>query len=729
LPPLKFKVETNANGEPYIKITSVQPINEPFVNLLVELTWSSGKLLREYTFLLDPLGYVPTQPQPAEVKPVEPSIVGMSELEPKDKEVVNESPLPSTTLMVMADEKKSVDGIPAVVNKPNESSNAASGAIKVKRGDTLSKLALQTKSSDVSLERALVALYQANTNAFDGKNMNRLKTGAILHMPEQPDLDNLSQVKAVKEIRAQSDNWHAYRQKLAAASGLATGDESKQGASGKISTAVTDNAPAVKESAKEVVRLSKGEAPGDKTSAGDNAKTLQNKVHSLEEDAIAKSKALQESNERVVALEKNVKDLQRLIDLKSQSPAAQVKPVPSPTEGPAVAKVEETKSVTMPQAPVVASQVAIVSSEVAAVSPVKLIKPITKPKLVAPQPSLLDVILDEPLYLVGGAAALLGLIGLGYLLTQRNKDNRRKNKLGDRSADHIMGSSNQTLAPDTSPQNTGDFASTASSDTRQVQADDFDPISSADLFLNFSRDEQAEKVLIEALSKNQTNPQIHLKLLSIYANRKDVRSFATIAHQLRDLGDENAWEQATIMGRNLEPNNPMYGGNVSAAAEGSFAPPPPPDVMINEDQAKKTSSALDFDLDLDFSSPKASTDSAEASLSSSASTNITLDFPNANMSADKLEVPPVKAVPKEIMDIGLSDISLNLDKPVVAAPALSAEERDAHWHNVATKLDLAKAYQEMGDAAGARAILEEVVLEGDEEHRTVAEALLQQLSV
>ena len=67
LPPLKFKIETNANGEPYIKITSVQPINEPFVNLLVELTWSSGKLLREYTFLLDPPGYVPTQPQPAEV--------------------------------------------------------------------------------------------------------------------------------------------------------------------------------------------------------------------------------------------------------------------------------------------------------------------------------------------------------------------------------------------------------------------------------------------------------------------------------------------------------------------------------------------------------------------------------------------------------------------------------------------------------------------------------------
>ncbi|MDQ3267279.1 MAG: hypothetical protein M3P47_00840, partial [Pseudomonadota bacterium] len=420
LPPLKFKIETNANGEPYIKITSAQPINEPFVNLLVELTWSSGKLLREYTFLLDPPGYVPVQPQPAEVKPVEPSIVDVSELEPKGKEEIIKSPLPSIALMV--DEKQAVDEIPAAVNRPNESSNVASGAIKVKRGDTLSKLALQIKSPDISLERALVALYHTNADAFDGKNMNRLKTGKILNMPGQSELDNQSQMKAVKEVRAQADDWHAYRQKLAAASGLVTGDESKQEASGKISTTVSDNAPAAKESAKEVVRLSKGEAPGDKTSPGDNAKTLQNKLHALEEESISKSKALQESNERVVALEKNVQDLQRLIDLKGQPPAAQVKPVQNQVEGQTVTKLNEDQLGAMSQVTAVASQVANVASEVVAVSavatvsPVKPAKPINQPKLVVTQPSLLEVIRGQPLYMAGGVAALLGLLGLGYLV-------------------------------------------------------------------------------------------------------------------------------------------------------------------------------------------------------------------------------------------------------------------------------------------------------------------------
>ncbi|MEO6423156.1 MAG: FimV/HubP family polar landmark protein [Candidatus Nitrotoga sp.] len=812
LPPLKFKIESNANGEPNIKITSVQPINEPFVNLLVELTWSSGKLLREYTFLLDPPGYVPVRPQPAEVKPVEPSIVDVSELEPKAQEIaqkaVIESPLPSTTSM--AGDKKAVDEIavdemPVAVNKvnskSNESRNAASGAIKVNRGDTLSKLALQTKSSDISLERALVALYNANADAFDGKNMNRLKAGKILQMPEQSELDNLSQARAATEIRAQADDWHAYRQKLAAASGFTAGDESRQGVSGKISTTVADDAPAVRESAKEVVRLSKGEAPGDQTSAGGNSKTLQSKIHALEEETIAKSKALQESNERVAALEKNVQDLQRLIDLKSQPPVAGVKLDQNQVESQAVTKLDEAQQGAVPQVPVDASQVALVASEVAAVSavatvsPAEQVKPITKPKLVPTKPSLLDVILSEPLYMVGGAAALLGLVGLGYMLTRRSKGSKGKAKFADKPVEHVIGSPNQSVMPTSSPEKFGGVANetTTASSASQAQADDFDPISGADLFLSFGRDEQAEKILKEALSKNPANHQIHLKLLSIYENRKDARSFATIARQLRDSGDEGAWEQAAIMGLRLEPNNPMYGGHVGSAVEESFSATPTSDVMLNEGKTKQTPPALDFDLDLDFSAPKASIDSFESSLSNTDSksvamdfdvtasnpkltatsigkdeatttnfdnfivdvtsdhaltpaknpektevidpTNViepvdfTLDFPIVNKNENKLEVPSEVAVPKEKLDIDLGDINLNMDKPDENIPALSAEERDARWHDAATKLDLAKAYQEMGDIAGAREILEEVVREGNEQHRTVAEALLQQLSV
>ena len=70
----KFKIENRADGQPYISASSAQPVNDPFVSLLVELTWSAGKLSREYTFLLDPPGYVAQQPAKAQVQPVAPEV-------------------------------------------------------------------------------------------------------------------------------------------------------------------------------------------------------------------------------------------------------------------------------------------------------------------------------------------------------------------------------------------------------------------------------------------------------------------------------------------------------------------------------------------------------------------------------------------------------------------------------------------------------------------------------
>ena len=74
LPKLSFSFETQSNGVVYLKLLSTQPVNDPFVSILVELSWPSGKLLREYTFLLDPAGFVAEQPKVAEVKPVEPVV-------------------------------------------------------------------------------------------------------------------------------------------------------------------------------------------------------------------------------------------------------------------------------------------------------------------------------------------------------------------------------------------------------------------------------------------------------------------------------------------------------------------------------------------------------------------------------------------------------------------------------------------------------------------------------
>ncbi len=778
LPQLKFQIETRAdNGELYLKITSTQPINEPFVTLLVELSWSSGRLLREYTFLLDPPGYAAALPQ--------------------DEQAAS-APKP-TSATVPADEDVSVVATPATsqtFTAAAEPSNVASGTInlKVKRGDTLSKLAHQTKPDDVSLERMLVALYRANADAFNGKNMNRLKAGKILRVPDQSELDDLAQAEAVTEIRAQAADWHAYRQKLAAASVLAAEETAAREVSGKINTSVADKAPAAKESAKEVVRLSKGETPGDKT--------VQDKRHTLAEEAIAKKKALQESNERVALLEKNVKAMQHLMELKSQAAA---KPQ---------INTESAKLGTLPKAPVIP---AISSSAVMAASAVQPAKPLQQPEAGTIEPTLLDEILDEPLYLAGLATALLALLGFGFMVTRRGKKKRggAEDKVGS-----IQDSARSAiLEPASSSPETGDFTGryAAVSSGGNELANEVDPISEADLFLTFGRDEQAEEILKEALNKNPGFHQIHLKLLSIYANRKDANAFSAIARQLQDSGDAAAWEQAVVLGRKLEPNNPMYGGTGSAAPGQAAVMGAVPVATPDLGKAKEQPPALDFDLgfgapktpvaavaeshdstvmmnapmdfdvtgshtslparsgepaeaptmnldDLIFdvtashtSQPAQSGEPAKASTmnlgdlifdvtashapipaatqaktaaaapaSADMGLAFTLDFP----SADKFAVAPEKVVTKETRDIGLGEINLNLDEsfaPPTPSPIPPAGDEIALYDDIATKLDLAKAYQEMGDGAGAREILEEVVRDGDDQQRAEAEALMQQL--
>ncbi len=856
LPKLKFEIESRANGEPYIKLTSTQAVNEPFVSLLVELTWSSGQLLHEYTFLLDPPGFKPEQPKAVEVQPLEPSVASAGESKVGK---VKEDSMPMRATAPM-DEKVFAKAGVAPSRKSAESGNVASGTIKVKRGDTLSKIVRETKSSDVSLERMMVAMYRANEDAFDGNNMNRLKTGKILRVPEEGDLNKLPQEEAVKEIHVQAADWHAYRMKLAAASGSVAEQAPKQEATGKISTTVTEKTPAAKESAKEVVRLSKGEAPGDKAAAGGNAQAMQDKLHAMEEDATARSKALKDSNERIALLEKNIKAMQRLIELQGQ-PVPPAQPVPSKAEVPVPSKAAEpeTKAEIKPEVKPEAA-----SSSVQAVAPAPVARPASAvrpaqpvaPKVETPPTSLLDEILEEPLYLAGGAAALLGLGGLGFMQARRRSKNK---EAAISAATHIA-------APIAPSADTGDFTRTVTTAAiRPSEPEDVDPITEADLFLNFGRDVQAEEILKDALKKSPGNQQIRLKLLSIYANRKDVKTFSGVARQIQDSGDAPAWAQAAEMGRKLEPGNPMYGGNdspvvasgaplevvkaehagldfdlglgvpeasaaaldvplevataTSATSSGldfdlGFGAPTEAAtgaeaVARSKLQTEKadTSSVLDFDLGFDASTGTKAVAPAEPDFQSTVMLNapmseeskalenlqaereseistpwssidfditathpdlqaqqpgtaekpatsqddaffdVTATHPSAIAMRDEmaevpaeaadamaftLDFPTTKESPASAQTlankagaIDLSEINLNLDAPI-SAPA--EEIKDTHWQDVATKLDLARAYQEMGDASGAREILEEVLNEGDAQQRAAAEVMLQQLS-
>ncbi|TNC97268.1 MAG: pilus assembly protein FimV [Gallionellaceae bacterium] len=829
LPKLKFEVINRDSGSPSIKLTSSQPVNDPFVTLLIEVTWSSGKLLREYTFLLDPVDFKAQEPQPAPVKTiapvvaapvvpatpvvpvaVEPVPVVTQPAAPAPVETQPEqvAPAPADTTQQAPSQPEAVAPAPVEQTVPvpeqaapaevspapvvdalskEEALPVAEPEVKpiaVVRGDTLSKIALKSKPADVSLERMLVALYRANTDAFVGKNMNRLKTGKIIRLPEASDLDAVQQAEAVKEVRAQVADWNVYRQQLAAVKTEAGSDTAKQASSGKINTAVAESASS-KAPAKEVLKLSKGEAPGDKAAGGGKA-SAQEKANAKEEESIAKNKALKEAQDRTALLEKNVKDLQRLAELKKQAEAATAMASAASAPAPAVA----------------ASAPAVVT-----------------PKVVAPEPKVVEQasLLDDPIMLAGGVAGLLALAGVGFMLTRRNKKSGGKDKAKeDKSvAEDVGGATGRIAAPVMPSPDTGDFTQSANTEsTAQINSDEVDPIGEADLFLTFGRDVQAEEVLTEALKSNPNNLPVRLKLLSIYVARKDTNSFFTHAKVIKESGDDAAWAQAAAMGLALEPSNPLYGGDGVAttpaveqpteAAQPSVdfdlgfgAPAAPvqvaPDfqgtvvletpsnesttILSASDLRAAQETPMDFDvtgthpgipavevadaspamhldeMDFDVTSthPGIPAQSAAANASDVPAENVDdliFDVTTTHASspaAEKPAAPPADEgglaftldfptdfkVPASVkepapVDIGLGDISLNLGS-IAPAAAASSESKDDRWQEVATKLDLAKAYQEMGDAAGAKEILDEVLRDGDAEQRASAEAMMQQL--
>jgi len=753
----KFLIESRSDGQLYIKATSTQPVNDPFVSLLVELTWSAGKLSREYTFLLDPPGYVPEQPAKAVVQAVAPEVQTAPPEEAESPAAAAPEGSAVTSALQTAPEveaKPEEQTAPAEATKPEEQSapmeteteqegQVAPVAatlpkewIEVKRGDTMYKIAARYKLTDMNLDRMLVALYRANADKFDGKNMNRIRAGKILQLPTEQELANVSLPDAIKEIHAQASDWNAYRQKLANAAPVSNQtQESQQVATGKISSSIADMAPVAKESAKEVLKLSKGEAPGDLVGAGGNSMSDQDKKNAAEEDAIAKSKAMKEGEQRTALLEKNLKEMQHLAQLKA-----------------------ETAALAQPQPPAAAAKSAVIAATPVKPAPAAVQPKATQVKPIKPEPSLLDQIMDEPLYLAVVAAVLILLGGVGFMLR------RRKKKLwfedtGESSADvgEITG---QMVAPVMPSPDTGDFTGVAQAAESSL-TDNVDPISEADLFLNFGRDVQAEEILKDALQNTPNNHQIHLKLLGIYAARKDTNSFSNIARQLQGSGDDAAWQQAAAMGRKLEPNNPMYGGGFRSMEDTGSATVQTPafNVTTEPEKNSKQASALDFDFDasastvqeepspeqdfldatqrtsimtadgnligqdseMDFditsSNPSAAAETEAGKPEDDGGMKFTLDFP--------VEKVAEKAAPASIPEVGFAGINLNFDEVApTESSSDSSDNKGDQWQEVETKLDLAKAYHEMGDASGAREILEEVLREGDTQQREAAQNLL-----
>jgi pilus assembly protein FimV len=652
---LGFSVEQR-NGRQYIKVTSTQPINEPFVDMLLELNWSSGRMVREYTFLLDPAELRATQS--AQVAP--PVDVLKQGVRPGAPAPASQAYRPAPPPAQAAQPARPRAERPArAADAATAGSPAAAAAeYKVRAGDTLGRIAAQLKPVDISLDMMLVALYRANPEAFIGHNMNRLKSGQILSVPDAETIRGTGEGDTHGVVVAHAADFNAYRNKLAgqvATAAPAKAHEATQSAAGKITAKVEERPTAANES-KDQLKLSKA------TSAAAGAA---GKIDSVsDEDRIAKDKALAEATARVKELEKNVSDLEQLMSVKNKAgseaqkalaadltPAAKpVAPVPAP-----VKKVELKK--TPPPAPP------------------------------APEPSFADMLMDNITYVGAGAAVLLlALFGI-------SSARRRKKDFKAPAEPSILGAPTDqahSLFAETGGQsvdtNNSVFNSSFAPSASQLDTNEVDPVAEADVYIAYGRDAQAEEILKEALRTHPERYPVRLKLLEIYAARKDQRAFETQASEMYGMtkGQGDEWAQAAALGLSIDPLNPLY---ASAAAAAPAMPAPSSEDLAQQAllaqqldatlaEEAPNSGLMDLDVDLAAdAAPSAEPEPVAAAPAASLTDANTLDFDLGGLSYEPIaQIAPV-AAPSQ--GAAVADLDFT-SEPIAAAaaPAPSEESFD-----------------------------------------------------
>jgi pilus assembly protein FimV len=271
-----------------------------------------------------------------------------------------------------------------------------------------------------------------------------------------------------------------------------------------------------------------------------------------------------------------------------------------------------------------------------------------------------------------------------------------------------------------------------------IDTHDVDPIAEAEVYMAYGRDAQAEEILKEAISSNPDRHEIRVKLLEIYAARRNTATFEAVAGELYAvLGSKSSplWDKACEMGRSIDPTNPLYGGVQSSAAPAAevatvaataavaggavtFANETAPEPKLVLD-AVTDSSPLEFESAghvLNFDTQP------EAGYVEMDTLGLDFDLPDLDL--------PATANDTLKLDLGLDENNgpdSKFDFSGLDLDLGGAGGSDLELDEVGTKLDLARAYVEMGDKEGAREILDEVLAEGSDKQKADAKGMLSSL--
>lgn len=738
---LQISLQKRPDGRSFLSISSDRAINDPYVDLILEANWSSGRIVRDYTMLFDP----PNLRQPQAVTPTAP------QLSPVPARTAPRAPAAATTPAPVSSPSRAATPAsprPAAKAAVTESSakpapGPAAKQLTVKSGDTASKLVAAGRPAGVSLDQMLVAMLRANPDAFINGNVNRLRSGVVVTLPGAEEAQATSADEAHQIVLAQSKDFNEFRRKLAGSAPLSQVASADRRAGGKVEAQVEDKKTTT--SAPDKLTLSKGAV---------QAKGV--------EDQIAKERSAKEAASRAEELSKNIAELSKLSAAAAPTPVASAPQTAAPAAPePAQPASAATPAVALPAATASApaAEASAPAPATAASAPAK--QPVVAPPMPMEEPSLLDELLDNPMVPAAAAGLIALLAGLGFYRVRQRKQAAQMDSsfLESRlQPDSFFGASGGQRVDTHDGGTTG--SSMVYSPSQLDAADDVDPVAEADVYLAYGRDLQAEEILKEALRAHPDRVAIHLKLLEIYAKRRDVRNFEAIATEVHRLteGEGADWSRVCELGLGIDPDNAFYqpGGLPTsapaplAAVAASSAGTAPSTPQPAPPAAEPAAAAVDLDLDLDFSldeEPSAAVPATAAAPAAAAEAtpsalDLNFDLPTTVSRQDTdnsldFEPPALPTTPEQpdtgaqapasavaatgALEFDLGSLSLDLGEP-------TTEQTGASDDPLATKLALAEEFSAIGDTDGARALIEEIIAEATGETKIKAQEALSKLN-
>ena len=313
----------NRGGRYFIKVTSSRPINDPFVDLVVELSWASGTFSREYTFLLDP----PTQQNANQANrsgsaPVTGAATAAAAtgaaasgsnavrtIDPATGRLVNQE-RGAQGRSQAASQPVEAKQQPAAQAKAGRDASSEGGTVTVGQGETLGMIAARVRPASATLDQTIVAIYRTNPTAFIQNNPNLIRQGRTLTIPSEGEIAAIDSTEAGRQLRMAARDFRSYKERMAGTTPeVATGNGSST-ASGAISAKVDDERGG-QAGSQDRLELSRSEGGKDEQGSAVGARDA--------EAQVAREAALKEANSRIAELEKNVGALKSMLELKDKS--------------------------------------------------------------------------------------------------------------------------------------------------------------------------------------------------------------------------------------------------------------------------------------------------------------------------------------------------------------------------------------------------------------------------